>query len=64
MLTWLAANWGTLLVAAALGTAVYCIVRKLARDKRAGRHSCGGNCGNCGSCGACAGRCGGACGKP
>lgn len=61
MLTWLAANWGTLLVAAALCAAVYCIVRKLARDKRAGRHSCGGNCG---SCGACAGRCGGACGKP
>ena len=45
--------WGSLLVGAILLAIVVLIVIKLIRDKRAGRHSCGGDCGNCGACGSC-----------
>lgn len=42
---------GTLLVLAVLLLAVGLIVRGMIRDRRAGKHLCGGDCGSCG--GAC-----------
>ena len=55
MLLWLSANWGTILVAALLAAAIAAVIGKIVRDKRAGRHLCGGSCGGCGSgCSGCA----------
>ncbi|MBE6990775.1 MAG: FeoB-associated Cys-rich membrane protein [Ruminococcaceae bacterium] len=63
MLLWLQSNWGTVLVAALLAATVYAIVKKIVRDKRAGRHLCGGSTcgGSCSGCSGCAMR--GQCGK-
>ncbi len=36
-----------MIVAVLLGLAV----RKIYRDKKSGKHTCGGNCGQCGCCG-------------
>ena len=36
-----------LIVVVLLGLAV----RKMYRDKKSGKHTCGGNCGQCGCCG-------------
>ena len=60
MIFWFAANWGSVLVALALAAIAALIVRGLIRDKKAGRHICGGSCGSCGgSCAGCpmAGKC-------
>lgn len=58
MLSWLAANLGTIAVAIILIVIVAVIVRKLYSDKKKGIHSCGGNCGGgcagCSSCNSCA----------
>ena len=50
MLTWLRANWGTILVALIIAAVVIAIVYGMRRDKRAGKSSCGGNCASCGAC--------------
>ncbi len=56
MLDFLQNNYGSLIVGAIVLAIVVLIVIKLVRDKRAGRHSCGGNCGACGACkGGCSG---------
>lgn len=47
---WLISNLGTLAVIIILAAAVGWIVFGLVRDKKAGKHSCGGNCANC-ACG-------------
>ena len=61
MLTWLAANIGTIVVLLVLVAMVGAIVRKLYTDRKNGIHSCGGHCGGgcpgCSSRGGCAGRC-------
>lgn len=51
MLTWLQANLGSIVVVLFLLLVVALIVRRLALDKKAGKHICGGSCGSCGSCG-------------
>lgn len=54
----LAQNYGSILVGAILLVIVALIVRKLVKDKRAGKSSCGGNCSACGhNCAACGGHC-------
>ena len=53
MLNWFAQNLGTILIALALAAVVVLILRGLLRDRRKGKHSCGGNCGACGGCSAC-----------
>ena len=40
----------TSIVALILAGIVFLIVRKMIADKKAGKHSCGGNCGSCGMC--------------
>ncbi len=53
MLTWFADNAGTIAVTAALCGAVALIVVRLRKDKRQGKHICGGNCGSCPMSGSC-----------
>lgn len=58
MLEFLAQNYGSILVGAILLVIVVLIIRKLVKDKRAGKSSCGGNCSACGhNCAACGGHC-------
>ena len=53
MLTWLAANIGTILITLLLIAVVVIIVVKLRRDKKKGVSSCGGNCAHCAMGGTC-----------
>ena len=48
-------NWGSMLVGAILLAVVALIVVKLVRDRKSGRHSCGGDCESCGACKGCSG---------
>lgn len=48
--------WATILVAALLLAAVALIVRKLVRDRRQGKSSCGCGCEHCASAGLCHGQ--------
>jgi hypothetical protein len=41
---------GTVIVAGALIVIVGLIIGKMVKDKRRGKHSCGGECGKCGGC--------------
>ncbi|WP_369298051.1 FeoB-associated Cys-rich membrane protein [uncultured Neglectibacter sp.] len=55
MLSWLAANWGTLLVGAVLLLIVAAVLVSLRKQKRAGGcagcSGCSGGCSGCSSCG-------------
>lgn len=42
--------WGSILVGAGLLALVAFIIANAVRDKRAGKHSCGGDCAHCGGC--------------
>ncbi|MBR6999160.1 MAG: FeoB-associated Cys-rich membrane protein [Lachnospiraceae bacterium] len=53
MFTWIAANAGTIVISLVLLTVVTLIVRKMLRDRRAGRHSCGCGCEHCAMSGRC-----------
>ncbi len=53
MFAWIAENIGTILVSAALILIVACIVRKLVKDKKKGKSSCGCNCAHCAMAGSC-----------
>lgn len=53
MLAWLGANLGTILVVLALAGIVTLIVWSMARDKKSGRHACGGDCGHSSACKTC-----------
>ena len=56
MLSWLQANWGSIVVVCVLLAVVALIVRRLILDKKAGKYICGGSCGSgCGGCGGCGG---------
>ena len=55
MLTWLSANLGTILVLAVLLAVVGMILRKMIRDKRQGKTSCGCGCEGCALHGQCHG---------
>lgn len=41
---------GTVVVGAGLLVVVGLIIRSMVKDKKSGKHSCGGDCGNCGGC--------------
>ena len=53
MLLWLEANLVSILLSALLIAAVALIIRGLIRDRKAGKHICGGSCGACACSGAC-----------
>ncbi len=53
MLTWLAANWGTLLVSLILIVLVMLITFKIKKDKKQGKSTCGCNCVHCAMHGSC-----------
>lgn len=53
MFSFLAANWGTLLIGLLVATAVVLILIKLFRDREKGSSSCGCNCAQCPSSGMC-----------
>lgn len=58
MLDWIIQNAANIIIIAVLALAVALVIRKLVRDKRAGKSSCGCGCSNCS--GACSGS--GSCG--
>ena len=51
MISWFAANWGTIVVLLVVILIVGLVLRSMHKDKKAGKSSCGGNCGACGGCG-------------
>ncbi|MBQ3356464.1 MAG: FeoB-associated Cys-rich membrane protein [Oscillospiraceae bacterium] len=54
MIAWLGENLGTILVVLALAGIVFLIVRSMRKDKKNGRHVCGGDCKHCSAaCGSC-----------
>ncbi len=53
MLNWLQANLASLIAGLLFLFAVGLIIAQLVKDKKAGRHICGGSCGSCG--GGCSG---------
>ncbi len=53
MIAFLAANWGNLVVAFIVLLIIILAVRKIVKDKKQGRTSCGCGCANCPSAGIC-----------
>ncbi|MBQ2154782.1 MAG: FeoB-associated Cys-rich membrane protein [Oscillospiraceae bacterium] len=53
MLNWLQHNLGSVIVALVLMIVVALAVWKLVRDRKAGKHSCGGDCAGCAMRGSC-----------
>ena len=53
MLSYIFDNAGTIAVSLILLVLVVLAIRKIASDRRAGKHSCGGNCGGCPMSGQC-----------
>ena len=47
MLAWITENIGTILISAVLLLVVVLIIRKLVKDKKKGKSSCGCNCARC-----------------
>ncbi len=50
MVGFITANAGTILALAVVCLIVFLAVRSIWKDKKSGKHSCGGNCGACGAC--------------
>ena len=55
-MAWLVQNIDSILAAAALAAALTLIVLRLIKNKRQGKHLCGGACSGCPNVGACSGR--------
>ena len=53
MLSWIAANIGTILICIALCAVVAGIIAVMVGDRKKGKSSCGGNCGHCPMGGSC-----------
>ena len=53
MFSFISENAGTIAVSLILLILVALAVRKIAADRKAGKHSCGGNCGGCPMSGQC-----------
>ncbi|NLW54453.1 MAG: FeoB-associated Cys-rich membrane protein [Clostridiaceae bacterium] len=53
MLSWIAANIGTIIVSAVLIVIVSLVIIGMVRDKKKGKSPCGGKCGGCPSANAC-----------
>ncbi|MCC8074717.1 MAG: FeoB-associated Cys-rich membrane protein [Clostridiales bacterium] len=47
MIAWLTANAGTIVVGLILLAIVAAILRGMLRDRKQGKHSCGGGCAGC-----------------
>ncbi|MBO7728010.1 MAG: FeoB-associated Cys-rich membrane protein [Oscillospiraceae bacterium] len=60
MLTWIFDNLINITLIAVIALITGLLIRSMIRDKKAGKHSCGGNCASCGACGrySASGRCG------
>ena len=55
MLAWVSANLANIAVAAVLLLIVGLALRRMIRNRKAGKSSCGCDCASCPSCGSCAG---------
>lgn len=53
MITWLSANLINIVLVAVIVLVVGFLVQSMIRDRRAGKHSCGGSCAACGACSGC-----------
>jgi hypothetical protein len=53
MLAWLSEYLGTVIAALVLLAVIIAVVISLARDKKAGRSTCGANCAHCAMAGSC-----------
>lgn len=53
MVQWLTDNIGNIVVSLILIAIVVLVIRKMIKDKRQGKSSCGCNCGNCAMSGSC-----------
>ena len=53
MLAWITENIGTILISAVLLLVVILIIRKLVKDKKKGKSSCGCTCAHCAMSGSC-----------
>ncbi len=53
MLNWITDNLSTIIVSLVLILIVAAIIRKLVRDKKKGKSSCGCNCAHCAMAGSC-----------
>ena len=53
MLAWLQSNLAPILVALVLLIVITLTLLSLSKDKKAGKHICGGTCGNCPMAGSC-----------
>ena len=53
MFTWIIENLATILISAVLLLVVVLIIRKLVKDKKKGKSSCGCNCAHCAMSGSC-----------
>lgn len=53
MLSFIAENFGTILVAVIIAALVILIIRKMSKDRKKGKTSCGCGCSNCPSAGVC-----------
>ena len=53
MLAWITENIGTILISAVLLLVVILIIRKLVKDQKKGKSSCGCNCAHCAMSGSC-----------
>ncbi len=53
MLNWITENLSTIIVSLVLILIVAAIIRKLVRDKKKGKSSCGCNCAHCAMAGSC-----------
>ncbi len=60
MLTWISVNFINIVLITVIVLIASLLIRCMIRDKKAGNHSCGGNCASCGACSGCSacGRCG------
>lgn len=57
MLQWLQSNLASILILIGLFLIVAVICAVMRRDKKQGKHVCGGSCGSCGACSGCNGCC-------
>ena len=53
MAAWFSANWINIVLIAAIVLIAGLIVFRMIRNRKAGKHSCGGNCAACSACRGC-----------
>lgn len=50
MLSWISANYGSIIVFLLLCVIVFFVVRSMVLDRRSGKSACGGSCAGCSGC--------------